>query len=220
MIVIFRNFFRNKAVNLTASSVRAFLPEAKFYCYSFYKHSKEEYAFQDLLNPYINVKYLATKYINPANKPLDDIDSTKTSGYQNADNVKYFVEGYNAIYQDFKDEKEKVLIIAEDHFFTNGATLKELVNNEFDLAYAPWDNLTDANASILCVRFANLKNIFPIQEYGPPIERHLQETLVYKVNLDKRYIIKNRKHADYFGDGMYTNSSAQIKDELVKAGIL
>lgn len=207
-------------VNLSARSIKAFMPNVKIYCYSFYKEKKEEYAEQEFLHPYIVNKFLKTKFVNPANKPLDDIDSTKTSGFQNADNVKYFVEGYNAIYEDFKDEKEKVLILAEDHYFTNGLTLTELYRNDFDLAYAPWDHDMDANASILCIRFANIPYIFPIPENGPPIERHLGDKLVNNVHPSKRYMIRNRRHADYFGDGKYTNSSEEIEKELRLAKIL
>lgn len=150
MIVVFRNFFRNKMVNLTAKSVKHFIPDAELYCVSYYKNDPSVYDDQEPLDKDIQQFLLRTKYVNEG-AIHDHEDSTKTSGYQNADNVKYFVEGYNDIIKLFADVVEKVLILGEDHYFTTGAVLNELQNNDFHLAYAPWDTDNDANGSILCV---------------------------------------------------------------------
>lgn len=217
MIVVFRNFFRNKMVNLTAKSVKHFIPDAELYCVSYYKNDPSEYDDQEPLDKDIQQFLIRTKYVNEG-AIHDHEDSTKTSGYQNADNVKYFVEGYNDIIKLFTDVVEKVLILGEDHYFTTGAVLNELQNNDFHLAYAPWDTDNDANGSILCVRPARVKHLFPIPERGPCIEAHLRDQLVLRV--PNSYAIKNRKHANYFGDGKYTNSSVEIEQELKKANII
>lgn len=204
-------------VNLSAKSIKHFMPDAEIYCLSLYKHNPSEYDDQEPLLPFIEEFREPTKFVN-SNSVMDHEDSTKTSGFQNADNVKYFVEGYNLILKKFKNFNKKILILAEDHFFTTGAVLNELYVNRFDLGYAPWDDNTDANASIICLRPSAVDHLFPMAEYGPPVERHLREQLVLRV--PNRYMIKNRKHANYFGDGKYTNSSAEIERELIKAGIL
>ena len=218
MIVIFRNFLRNKMVNLTAQSVKHFVPNTTFYCLTLYKKDYwDDYADQEPLLPYITQFARPTKYVS-SNQVHDHEDSTKTSGYQNGDNAKYFTEGFNYIMEVFKGVDQKVLILAEDHFFTTGAVLKELQDNEFDLAIAPWDVDDDANGSVICWRPTKVAHLFPLPEGGAPIEILLKHTLVDKV--ENVYKIKNRKHADYFGDGKYTNSSVEIEEELKKAGIL
>lgn len=217
MIVVFRNFFRNKMVNLTAKSIQHFIRGAEFHCVSFYKESPDEYKSQEPLLPHIKETLVKTKFVS-GNDIQDHEDNSKTSGFQNADNVKYFAEGYNHIIEMFKDTNEKVLILGEDHFFTTGMVLSELYFNDFNLAYAPWDSDDDANASIICLRPAAVKHLFPIPEYGAPIERHLRDHLVSKTN--NRYKIQRRKHINYFGDGKYTNSSAEMERELKKARII
>ena len=217
MIVVFRNFFRNKMVNLTAKSVRHFIPNAEIYCFSFYKKDPSEYDTQEPLDPSIEEFRIQTKYVS-SNSVTDHIDSTKTSGFQNADNVKYFVEGYNVIVERLKHIREKVLILGEDHFFTTGAVINELLDNEFDLAYAPWDSHDDANGSVICLKPSEVNHLFPIPENGPCIEAHLRNQLVLRV--PNNYKIKHRQHANYFGDGKYTNSSVEIEQELKKANII
>jgi hypothetical protein len=222
MIFAFRNFFRNKTVNLTARSIRHFIPDAEIYCVSFYKRDPSEYDSQEPLLDFITEFRQQTKYVNPIDKPTDHEDTTQTSGYANPDNAKYFAEGYNAIWKTFRYTDDKVVMLAEDHFFTTGATLRELEENEFVLAYAPWDHPSelDANGSILCMNLMHLDSLFPIPEEGHMIEHRIWHSVVNNVREDRRYKIKNRRRIDYHGDGMYTNSSVEIENELKKAGIL
>jgi hypothetical protein len=222
MIVAFRNFFRNKTVNLTARSIRHFRPDVKIYCISFYKHDSSEYDTQEPLLDFIEETRVATKYVNSTGKPTDHVDTTQTSGYANPDNAKYFAEGYNEIWKLLRGTNDKVLMLAEDHFFTTGETLKELEEHDFALAYAPWDHPSelDANGSIICMNLAHLDALFPIPEEGHMIEHRIWESVVNRVKEEHRYKIKNRRRINYFGDGMYTNSSEEIENELRKANIL
>lgn len=222
MIIAFRNFFRNKTVNLTARSIRHFMPDAKIYCVSFYKYDPSEYDSQEPLLDFIEEVRVATQYVNSTGKPTDHTDTTQTSGYANPDNSKYFAEGYNQIWKVLRGTDDKVLMLAEDHFFTTGATLKELEEHQYSLAYAPWDHPSelDANASIICMNLAHLDALFPIPEEGHMIEHRIWESIVNRVNEEYRYKIKNRRRINYFGDGMYTNSSEEIENELRKANIL
>jgi hypothetical protein len=225
MIIAIKNYFRNKMVNLTAQSVTHFIPKCNVYCFSLYKNTEDEYATEEPLLPYITQLYCKTKYINNTGKLQDHIDETQTAGYAHPDNVKYFTEGFNIIQQYFfqKNINDKVLILAEDHFFTTGAVLNELTSHDFDLAYAAWDGADelDANGGILCIKPVTLSELFPLsEEPGQIIEHRLSSCLIRKVSPERRYKIKNRKQINYFGDGLYTNSSVKIKEELIKAGIL
>ena len=155
-------------------SVRYFLPDAEFYCVSFFKKCKDEYDKEESLDPCIKNTYLQTEYVINENKPTDHSDDRLTSGFANRNNGVVFAEGYNAIYNLFKDSEEKVLILAEDHLFTSGAVLKELVENDFDVALAPWDH--GYNGSILAFRPSKVHYAFPIDIKNP--QPHIEALLL------------------------------------------
>lgn len=218
LIVAFRNFKRNKMVNLTATSVKHFLPNARIYCFTFYKDSTEG---QPPLHDYITEYTFKTKYIS--NKDVhDDKDPSKTSGYGHPDNAKFFTEGYNAIFEKFKHRDEPVIMLAEDHFFTTGAVLKELIENKWHIAYASgYSPKANVNGSILGIVPDKVKQYFPIpEEASGTVEHVLQKYLLDKVKSKHAYSIKHRKWIDYCGDGKYTNSSEEIEEELKKANII
>ena len=210
-------------VNLSVKSVRHFLPDAKFHCLSLYKENQDEYNDQEPLSPEITNFYRQTKHVFNTGRPLDDV-SDMTSGYSHPENAKVFSEGFNYIHEEFKTTNEKLLILTEDHFFTTGEVIKELIDHDFDFAYGIWGRDIDANASILCLRPAALTEIFPISETvthpWQEVERHLGNNITTKVAEDRRYIIKNRWHSDYFGDGIYTNSSETMLKKLIEANIV
>ena len=198
-------------------SVRYFLPDAEFYCVSFYKESEAEYEREEPLDSSIKNTYLKTKYIaKGGTKPPDSLKDEDTSGWGDPGNGFIFSEGYNAIFNLFQDVDEKVLILAEDHFFTNGLVLNELTENEFDLALAPWGY--GFNASILCLRPSRLSHIFPITDHNGMVEYVVGRNFHQKAeaNLNVTYLIKSRNEIDYFGDGFYTNSSEQVKQAVDK----
>lgn len=209
-------------VNLSATSIRHFMPDAKIYCLSLYKKDYSDYADQEPLLPYIEEFTAQTKYVGK-NPIQDHVDTTKTNGYANPDNAKYFSEGYNLIYNKFKNRDTKVLILSEDHFFTNGKTLQELLDNEWHVAYASgYSGTRHANGSILGINPNKLWHIFPLKElYNGTIEDSIGEQLISKVKRKSNlYCMQNRKWIDYCGDGIYTNSSADMERELKKAQII
>jgi len=219
LIVCFRNFYRNKMVNLSAKSIKHFLPEASIYCVSLYKESYEEYDNQEPLDNYIYKIAVQTKYVNKNPDAVHDhVDTTKTSGYAHPDNGLWFSEGYNIIYNIFKDYNEPVVMISEDHFFTSGAVLREIVENEYDIAYASGDRDVNANGSLLVINPQKVNHLFPLPEVRLPIEALLEQHLVTQVS--NRYSIKHRKWIDYCGDGIYTNSSEDMIREMKAAGII
>lgn len=221
MIVIFRNFLRNHMVNLTATSIKFFIPNCKFYCVSLYAHSQNEYNQQESLFPFIENIYRQTKYVNNTGKPQDHEDTTMTAGWANTDNTLYFSEGYNLSFEIAKSFDEKVLFLSEDHFFTNGNVLSELEKNEFSLAYAPWDTDDTANASILCINPKEVEHLFPLPEHkNSYIESYIRDHLINQIPKNKVYAIKNRKYINYFGDGFYTNSSRDIRLSLKSVAII
>lgn len=209
-------------INLSALSVRHFLPDVPVHCFTLYKENMTEYKDQPKLLPFITEHIHKTKYIS--NNPVQDHkDPTKTSGFANLDNGKYFAEGYNLIQDNFKNLDDKVLILAEDHFFTTGVTLKELVDNEWHIAFAPgYNNKQNANGSILGINPNKVKHLFPINEkLRIPVEQLLTENLVKRIKkVSSVYKIKNRKWVDYCGDGKYTNSSEEMEEEMKKVGII
>ena len=220
MIVVYKNFFRNKMVNLSAKSVRHFLPNAKFHCLSLYKENQDEYNNQEPLSPEITNFYRQTKYIFNTGRPLDCV-SDICSGYAHPENAKVFTEGFNYIHEEFKTTNEKLLILSEDHFFTTGKVIKELIDHDFDFAYGIWGRDIDVNASIACLRPAALTEIFPISETTTnAVEGHLGDHLTARVDPSRRYIIKHRLVLDYFGDGIYTNSSETMLKKLIEANII
>jgi len=210
-------------VNLTMKSVRYFLPDAEFYCVSFFKNSKSEYDKEEPLDPCIKNTYLQTGYVVNEGAPTDHVDDRKTSGYANRNNGVVFAEGYNAIYNLFKGSEEKVLILAEDHLFTSGAVLKELVENDFGVALARWDY--GYNGSILAFRPSKVASVLPIDLKKP--QPHVEALLIGTFGTETSghqlgiYVMKNRYYDNYFGDGFYTNSSEKIKkavDKLYRDG--
>lgn len=226
MIVVFRNYFRNHMVNLSAFSIKHFLPDAQIVCFSLYKEDPNEYDEHTPLLDFIKEKRVQTKYVNTTGKPQDHVDSTQTAGYANHDNVLYITESYNQIYEEFKDVDDKVLILNEDQFFTTGQTLYELETVDFDLAFAEWDKphvvWFEANGAIMCLRPARYKHCFPLEEKktGEIIETILGRLLVIRTYIDRLYKLTTRSGLDYKGDGLYTNSSEEMKYEMLKANII
>ena len=115
----------------------------------------------------------------------------------------------------------------EDHYFTNGETLKELNNNNWDFAYAQYGKQPSwINASILGFIPSKYSSVFPLPECTKVysdyyVERHLSDVLFKKIDPSlKKYLIRNRKTSNYMGDGQYTNSSDVIEQHLKEAGII
>lgn len=206
-------------VNLSARSIRHFLPDAAIHCVSLYKENYNEYDNQEPLLPFITSITARTKYVNSNTAAVHDhIDSTKTSGYAHPDNGLWFSEGYNIIFNIFKKYDEPILMLSEDHFFTTGEVLREITSNNYDIAYASGDRDTNANGSLLVINPQKVNHLFPIPEERIAIESLLEKYLILRVN--NRYSIRHRKWIDYCGDGIYTNSSEDMLRELKKAGIV
>lgn len=229
--VCFRNFHRNKMVNLSATSIKHFLPNAEIHCITMFKNSEEEYEQQEPLHDYITEYMMPTRYVNLSkNVTYDDIDNTKTSGYSNPDNGLFFTEGLNVTFDLFKGCDEIVLALAEDHFFTTGATLRELIDNDYDVAFASagmvWNNPNFANASILAFNPKRVAHVFPLPEQRGWIEHILGHALIEKINPSRLYSIQNRiwvrtdPGPNYCGDGIWTNSSEVMTQAMKEAGII
>ena len=183
-----------------------------------------EYINQELLLPFIEEIPVKTKYISK-NTNYDDIDETKTSGYGNPNNSLFFVEGYNIIQSVFSTLDDKLLMLSEDHFFQTGETIKELLENDYDVAYGDFESelagCLKANGSILCINPRKTAHLFPLIEYpNTTVEWSIGHLLLEKIPADRRYSLSTRKHINYMGDGLYTNSSIIMEQALKKAGII
>jgi len=240
VIICFRNFYRNKMVNLSARSIKYFMPDVKIYCLSFYKESMSEYDRQEPLLPYIEQFTAQTKYVNKYNKVLDSVDN-KTSGFNADDNGAYFTEGYNIIFEHFKKDypDEVILMLAEDHYFTTGQTLKEIVETtgKWAICYGDADSAKAGylrgNGSILGIVPRKVAHLFPITEFlNTTIEWMVGNLLLRQLPEDKIHCLSTRTWVtnsaegdnngwpDYGGDGLYTNSSEVMIEHLTKAGII
>lgn len=207
MKIILKNFLRNKFCNLTIASIRHFIPNAKIYCLCQYKDTIEEYNVLEELNlPLLNIFYAKSKYTN--------LGSSVANQYNNL----FFTEGYNQIFEKFKDSQEPLLMLAEDHFFTNGKTLEELRGTDCDVAYAHWNQ--GANGSILFVHPNATRQFFPIPEQYTTIEHSLMDTFIKKFPQHRIHRLTTRNEIDYKGDGLYSNDYNEIKQHIAQAGIL
>ncbi len=207
MKVVVKNFFRNEIVNLTARSLKHFIPDVDIAVMNLCKTSSSDYDSEVRFDfSPREVFYDKTKYHGMG------------SAVGNDANGLFFSEGYNFVLNRYRDCDEKVLILAEDHFFTTGTTLRELQEKDFDIAYAPWDSSESkgANGSLLCFR---PKRIFSrVPEVREPIEGLLMRWIDGQ-NV-RKHALSTRAQLDYKGDGFYTNSSGEIKAALQKANIL
>ncbi len=228
MKVVLRNYFRNRMVNLTALSVKYFMPDAEFYCFTLYKQDPSEYDSAESLHPWIKEIKVQTKYVSNNGRPTDspDIENNVTSGYANHDNVLFMTEWYNMAFEKFKDVDEKVLFLSEDHYFTSGQTLKEICELDFDVAYALWDKPSvcwfEANASIFCFVPSKLKHAFPVPEVktGELVETIMGRHIVLNVPRNRVHVLSTRLGINYGGDGAYSNSSKFIEQHLKSVGII
>ena len=228
--VVFKNFYRNKMVNLSALSVKHFLPNAEIYCYTLYKESMAEYAEQEPLLHFITEFTAPTKFVS-GKQVHDHVDASQTSGYANPQNGAFFTEGFNLIVEKFKGLEEPLLMLAEDHFFTTGRTLQELIDHDWDVAFAEWDASPPdysnrANGSILGIVPARVEHLFPVPEtFTVAIEWLIPGYILKYIPSDRLYRVTTRHGSDYRegpqygGDGCYTNSSEVIREEMIRAGI-
>lgn len=201
MIICIKNFHRNDLANLTIRSIRHFIPDVRICVLCLCKENPYEYS-----------------GLSPLTIFPEDIFFSKTKYYglgpsvANPCNNLFFSEGYNLIYQRLKNEKDKLLMICEDHFFTNGHTLAELYDSSFDVAYAPW--AAGANGSILCVNLEEetTHKAFPIPEDRTTVEHVLRGWI--DAHFKKSHRLSTRSELDYKNDGFYSNDYNEIKSAV------
>lgn len=205
MKIAIKNFLRNEDSNLTALSVKHFIPDAEIYLFNLNKGNINHDNLT--INLYKDIIDIQTKYL-------------LGQGFRSHNNGFYYAEGFNIIHNYFKDLDDKLLILDENHFFTNGNTLKEIQENDFDIAGGVWcsdNNETimnnNNNASCICINPYKIKHLFPLPEIKEYIEDLLSNYLFIDNNL-KYYIIKNRFFTNYFDDGMYTNDVNDMKNMM------
>jgi hypothetical protein len=219
MIYIIKNYYKDKDVVLTTKSIRYFDPTAHIILFDY---TKERNTF---LSPKLGneVFYNNSEYPHAVNK-IAKYDLGP--GYGSPVNGFYYSEFFNDVMGMFSYLDEKVILLDENHFFTNGNTIKELKENDWDLAYGTWwgpnsnDNL-DVNASVIGINPSKSKHLFPLPEMEQYIEFLLKDNLLkpcIKDNLNV-YQMKNRTYnsqgCNYHGDGIWTNSAEEM-EKLMK----
>lgn len=209
MKIVIKNFFRNECTNLTIRSIRYFDSDVDFYVLNLCRRSPKEYDAQPQLDvPNENIFYRRTHI---------DVGGV---GRANSNNGAIFAEGYNYIFEHFWGYAGKLLMLAEDHFFTTGKTLKEIQETDFSVAYGGWGRYDEWNGSLLCVMPHEVQDFFPISErLGETVERCLRDNFL-QIDVARKHKLSTRNELDYGGDGCYTNFPQVMKAKLWKAGIL
>jgi hypothetical protein len=204
MKIAIKNFNRNEASNLVAISVKHFIPDAEIYLFNLYK---DVINLDELdINLFEKIESFQTKYI------LGRGDNSPNNGY-------YYTEGFNIIHNYFQNLNDKLLILDENHFFTNGNTLKELLSNDFDVASGLWQQGNIRNASCLCINPLKTKHLFPLPEIKEYIEIILRDYF-FKDKTLISYDIKNRQGEYYHNDGVWTNDVNIMKTMLKTYNII
>ena len=221
MIVVYKNYKKNKNVLLSMASVRFFLSDVKICCVLQYDSEENEYddfiKKASLLNN-VEFKFVKKKY------NFGGAHFSPVNGY-------YFSEYANAVAELFPTFS-KVVILDEDNYFTNGETLKWFKNTDFDLACSYWTAPNphslyktkpelEMNASIFAINMQKLHSLFPIseaEEYCELIFGHEIHYKAKKLGCDIK-IIPTRNHDNYHGDGTWTNNFEVMKNHLIQAGI-
>lgn len=213
MIFCIKNFHKNVNSSLTAKSIRHFCSH-KIYLINVYKDTIDRDGLDTSL--------------------FDEIFDFKAQydfgpGFGSPANGYYFTEGINLAFNLFKEIDEKIVILDEDHFFTNGNTIRELESNEYDYAWAHWaspdPHPNDVNAAIVSFRPNKVKDLFPLPERMQYVEILIRTELLEKIPSDLvTYKIYNRDYkeygAEYRGDGCFTNDANIIRQQLKINGII
>jgi len=223
MIIFYKNYNRTERVLLSIQSVRHFYPEIDIRCLNLYDESPSEYdVYAEKFERLDVTVHFDKKTYNFG----------ESSGIGSANNGYYFTEGINKIFNLVSDVSEKVFILDEDQFFTNGETLKFLLNSEFDLAYSWWNapgNMityktrptVEMNGAFLAIIPVNVGKYFPLPEKREYIEILLGHELHDKCVSDNLRVINipTRYHDNYHGDGVHTNNIDVIKGKLTENNI-
>jgi hypothetical protein len=224
MIIVYKNYKRNDCVLLSIKSSQYFMPNAKYYCLLVYDENQNEYD-ENIIN---SLKLLNVEILFSKSK------YNEGPGYGSAANGLYYTDYLNQLYAIFFNIDEKIIVMDQDMFFTNGNTLKWLNENDFDLACGQWflpssesnkfdrDPIYSPSAGILGFRFKALSKIFPIDEYLEFIEHILGHEVYEKaINQGLKVVqIPTRQYHNYGEDGRYTNNCEEIKSDLLNIGII
>ena len=212
-IVVYKNCKRYDCLNLAIKTTKKFIPEASIFCVDMYTENYDETMMSLIPLNKNNIFPIKTKYIV---KNKDDVESWRPY------NCLFFSEGYNVIYELFKNYDGKLFACNEDQFFTNGNTIRELRENEFDLAWANWcwPDENTVNAGILCFNPSTCASLFPMPEEHTHVDRRLYQHImeIQKQHGLRYYKMKNRIADDYKGDGIRvtTDKGYSEKQQMIE----
>jgi hypothetical protein len=208
MIVAYKNYKRTERALLCITSVRHFLPDVEIHCINLIDEVSSEY---DAYRPEFDRLGVKVHFAKNKHKCGPGICSP-CNGYYYTEYLNYF----NIIFKD----KEKVVAMDEDVYFTTGETLRFLRDTNYDFAWATW--WVGVNAGILGINFKKMAPLFPLSEKKVYIEIILREELLDRATQMGMSIVKipTRHEANYFGDGTYTNDTEVIRSDLRRVGII
>jgi len=211
MIFCIKNYHKNVNSSLTATSIKYFGKHHKVVLLNIYKDNIDQDGLD--LSKFDEIFNFKAKYdFGPG-------EGSPANGF-------YFTEGINHAQRLFSNIDDKIVVLDEDHFFTNGATIKELEENEYDLAWAFWiapppESENTVSGAIISFRPKKVNILFPLPERMQYIEHLLKEEFLEKLPNDLiSYKMKNRNHGDYNGDGFFTNDHREIYNSLKNNNII
>ncbi len=217
MKIVYKNFNRYECLNHSIRSAKFFFKEDDIYCVDFYSSDS----------------YNAENYDKiPLDKSKIFTQKTKYNKYVHEWNSQVFSEGHNVIYELFKNYTGKILSVNEDQFFTTGDTIRDLKENDFDLAWANWywPSNNTVNASVVCFKPTTCGDLFPFPENKEPVDdlyyRHIVASQPeHGLSL---YKMRFRVGNDYKGDGIRVGgvgvgddtACPRIHDELARHNMI
>lgn len=211
--IAIKNFYKKEDCHLSALSMKHFMPDAKITVFNFYDESKgldlnqfDEELFNDVIN--IPTKYILTMLPN-----------------LQRNNGLFYAEAYNWIYKYYSLLDGKLLIADENVYFLKDIQLKELMENDFDFAWAEWYEVPLSfhgkrggiiNGSLVGINPVKMKDFFPMPEI-----REYFETVLTDHFLKKDGIVKYKMRTRYKGefDGFYTNDKDLMIREMKENNI-
>lgn len=208
MIFAYKNYKRTERALLCMSSVRHFMPDKEIHCLNLFDESPSEY---DADMPGFEKLGVIVHF---------DKNKHKCGpGYGSPCNGLYYTEYLNYFSKLFAD-REKVVALDEDVYFTTGETLKWFEKRTFDLAWANW--WVGVNGGILGINFRSLAPLFPLPEIRLEIEKILKAHLLDRAVNEGFSVAKipTRDWYNYFGDGTYTNDTEEVRKNLIEAKVL
>lgn len=220
-IFVYKNYKRDQEVLMSMKSLRHFMPYVDLFCLCLYDESESEY------------DWLVAAMAEIHAKPLFSKKGHSDKGSSEADQGYHVIEYVNKI-QSLFQTRDRVVILDETNYFLTGETLRTLMDNPWDLCYGFTfaNNLSHRyvprlpkqtmSHKTIALNMSKFRHIFPLPEVPEDPKIILGYHLIETAREMKSRIIelRTRNHLYWEGDGTWTESIDEMRENLVKAGIV